>query len=83
MIICNRTPEQARRDFASGQLSSATLLRVPMSASSWTVRLSGGKGGAGMLLSVRTLETEQFDSLDAAVAALERMGFAVEQLKLG
>jgi hypothetical protein len=83
MIICNRTPEQARRDLASGQLSSVTLLRVPMSASAWTVRLSGGKGGAGMLLSVRTLETEQFASLDAAVAALEKMGFAVEQLKLG
>ena len=82
MIICNRTPEQARRDLASGQLSSATLLRVPMSASSWTVRLSGSKGGAGMLLSVQTLEAEQFASLDAAVAALERMGFAVEQLKL-
>ncbi|MFL6706590.1 MAG: hypothetical protein ACJ8HI_00105 [Massilia sp.] len=83
MIICNRTPEQARRDLAAGQLSSATLLRVPMSAASWSVRLSGSKGGSGMLLSLQTLEAEQFASLDAAVAALERIGFAVEQLKLG
>lgn len=83
MIICNRTPEQARRDVASGQLTTATLLRVPMSASTWNVRLSGSKGGAGMLLSLHTLEAEQFTSLDAAVAALERMGFVVEQLKLG
>jgi hypothetical protein len=83
MIICNRTPDQARRDLASGQLSTATLLRVPMSASSWTVRLSGSKGGAGMLLSVQTLEAAQFDSLDALVAALESVGFVVDQLKLG
>jgi hypothetical protein len=82
MIECNRTIEQARRDRAAGRLSSATLLRVPMSASSWSVRLSGGKGDAGMLLSLHTLEAEQFSSLDAAVAALEKIGFAVEQLKL-
>jgi hypothetical protein len=82
MTICNRTPEQARRDVASGQLTSATLLRLPMSANGWTVRLSGAKGGAGMLLSLQTLEAACFTSLDAAVAALEQMGFTVDQLKL-
>lgn len=82
MIECNRTMEQAKRDFASGRLSGATLLRVPMSASEWTVRLFGAKGDAGVLLAVQTLQPWCFTSLDQAVAALDQIGFSFSQLKV-
>ena len=81
MIECNRTMEQARRDFAAGRLRTAALVRVPMSAA-WTVRLSGAQGDAGMLLSIHNLEPEVFASLDKAVQALEHIGFSFTQLKL-
>ena len=82
MIECNRTMEQARRDYAAGRLSAVMLLRVPMSKSDWTVRLSGAKGDAGMLLEVQTLQAQVFRSLDKAVQAIEQIGFSVEQLKV-
>lgn len=82
MIECNRTMEQARRDFSQGRLGGAALIRVPMSRSSWTVRLTGAKGDAGMLLDVKTLETHVFDTLDDAAQALEQIGFRFDQLKV-
>ena len=82
MVECNRTMEQARRDVAAGRLQGAVLLRVPMSAADWTVRLLGAKGDAGMLLDVKTLEPQVFSSLDAAVRALEQIGFGFTQLKM-
>ncbi len=82
IIECNRTMEQARRDFASGRVTGAVLLRVPMTASSWTVRLAGSRGDAGMLLDVRDLAPQVFSSLDLAVQALEQIGFAFNQLKV-
>jgi hypothetical protein len=81
MIECNRTMEQARRDFASGRLTGATLIRVPMSASEWMIRLYGAKGDAGMLLAVQTLQPCCFASLDNAVKALDQIGFSFSQLK--
>jgi hypothetical protein len=78
---CNRTMEQARRDFAAGRLSGVMLVRVPMTASDWTVRLAGAKGDAGMLLEVKTLAPQVFGSLDQAVRAIEQIGFACTQLK--
>ncbi|MEO7496531.1 MAG: hypothetical protein ABIT83_10975 [Massilia sp.] len=80
MIECNRTMEQARRDFAAGRLKSAALLRVPMRQCEWTLRLAGAKGDAGMLLEVKTLGSQVFTSLDAAVAAIEEIGFSFSQL---
>lgn len=74
--------EQARRDFAAGRLNGALFIRVPMSGSDWTVRLNGAKGDAGMLLDVKTLEPQVFRSLDAAVQALEKIGFSFSQLKM-
>ena len=82
MIECNRTIEQARRDVAAGRLTAATLLRVPMMHAAWTIRLTGAKADTGMLLSVQTLEPQVFGQLDEAVAALEQIGFTVDQLKL-
>ncbi|PWF47931.1 hypothetical protein C7C56_013270 [Massilia glaciei] len=74
--------EQAKRDFSAGRLTSAMLVRVPMSANAWTVRLSGIKGDSGMLLEVQTLDTRVFTSLDGAVRALEEIGFSFTQLKV-
>jgi hypothetical protein len=74
--------EQAKRDFASGKLTGATLLRVPMSASEWAVRLFGAMGDAGMLLEVQTLQPWCFTSLDKAVSALDQIGFSFSQLKV-
>ena len=82
MIECNRTMEQARRDFAAGRLTQAALVRVPMSRTEWTLRLVGSKGEAGMLLEVQTLAPQVFSRLDAAVQALEQVGFEVAQLKV-
>jgi hypothetical protein len=79
---CNRTMEQARRDYAGGRITGATLLRVPMTASEWTVRLAGARGDAGMLLDVKNLAPQVFASLDQAVQALEQIGFAFTQLKV-
>lgn len=81
MIECNRTMDQARRDFASGRITTFMLIRVPMTRSDWTVRLSGAKGDAGMLLEVQTLAPKIFASLDKAVLALEQIGFTPSQLK--
>lgn len=81
-IACNRTMEQARRDFASGKLSGVLLVRVPMTASDWTVRLAGAKGDCGMLLDVKTLAPHVFNSLDKAVLAIEQVGFSFTQLKV-
>lgn len=78
---CNRTMEQARRDYAAGRLSGVMLVRVPMTAGDWTVRLAGAKGDAGMLLEVKTLAPQVFGSLDQAVQAIEQIGFALTQLK--
>ena len=82
MIECNRTMEQARRDFLAGRLHSALFIRVPMTPADWTVRLFGAKGDAGSLLDVKTLEPQVFTSLDKAVMALEKIGFSFSQLKL-
>ncbi len=81
MVECNRTMEQARRDFSAGRLTAFMLVRVPMTRSDWTVRLSGAKGDAGMLLEVQTLSPWVFSSLDKAVQAIEQIGFLPSQLK--
>jgi uncharacterized protein (DUF3820 family) len=82
MIECNRTMDQARRDFSLGRLSGAVIVRVPMSKTDWMVRLNGAKGEAGMLLEVQTLGTRIFDSLDSAAQAIEQIGFSFNQLKV-
>lgn len=81
MIETNRTMEQARRDFAQGRLSGAVFVRVPMSASQWSVRLSGARGDTGMLLDVKDLQPQVFTTLDSAARALEQIGFSFDQLK--
>lgn len=82
MIECNRTMEQATRDFLAGRLNTAVFIRVPMTRNDWTVRLVGAKGDAGALLDLKTFEPEVFVSLDKAVQALEKIGFSFSQLKM-
>lgn len=81
MVECNRTMTQAKRDFSAGLLTEAVLLRVPMSRTEWTVRLSGAKGDTGMLLDAQTLGPQVFSSLDRAVQALDQIGVSFSQLK--
>lgn len=82
MTECNRTMDQAKRDFAAGRINGAVLVRVPMSKSDWMVRLHGAKGDAGMLLEVRTLGPNIFATVDGAVQAIEQIGFSFDQLKV-
>lgn len=82
MIECNRTMEQAKRDFLAGRLNTAVFIRVPMTRNDWTVRLVGAKGDAGALLDLKTFEPVVFVSLDKAVQALEKIGFSFSQLKM-
>ncbi len=81
MVECNRTMDQARRDFSAGRITTFMLVRVPMTRSDWTVRLSGARGDAGMLLEIQTLSPWVFASLDKAVQAIEQIGFSPSQLK--
>lgn len=81
-IACNRTMEQARRDFAAGKLSGVLLVRVPMTSGNWTVHLAGAKGDCGMLLEIKTLAPQVFASVDLAVQAIEQIGFTFTQLKM-
>lgn len=82
MIESNRTMEQARRDFSSGRLTKAMLVRVPMSGTEWTIQVFGAKGDAGTLLEVKTLQPRIFANLDQAVQALEEIGLTFTQLKV-
>jgi hypothetical protein len=82
MIECNRTMDQARRDFSLGLLTGAVLLRVPMSKTEWTLRLSGKRGDTGMLLDVQTLQARIFANLDSAAKAIEEIGFSFDQLRV-
>ncbi len=82
MVECNRTMDQARRDFAAGRVTAALLLRVPMQQGQWSIRLSGARGDSGMLLGVHDLQPRVFTSLDSAVQAIEEIGFSFTQLKV-
>ena len=82
MVECNRTMEQARRDYAHGLLAGVAIVRVPMSRHDWNVRLTGKRGDNGMLLDVQTLHPMVFDKLDQAVKAIEQIGFRCDQLRI-
>jgi hypothetical protein len=83
MSPCNRTLDQARRDFAAGVLKKAAVLRTPMQRAEWTIHLAGRKGDAGQLLDSATLAPRVFKTLDSAARALEEIGFAVTSLNIG
>jgi hypothetical protein len=79
MIGLAITTPQAKRDFEIGYLNTFHLEKTPM-AETWQVFLGSGNG-AGWLVSQRDkTNPRQFKTIDAAVSALEDIGFKVEFL---
>lgn len=71
--------ELAKRDFQLGHIDSFQIERAVMTEG-WTIRLVDG-ANFGPLTTARELSRPRvFKSLDAAVAALEEIGFSVEWL---
>lgn len=70
----------AKRDFEIGYLSSYRLERFPMHDDVWVVQLKGGSA-MGALVDARSKSPRKFKSLDAAVAAVEAIGFKVSVLE--
>lgn len=66
----------AKRDFEAGHLNVFRIERSPL-GHGWQIHL-----GAGMspLVDARKNEPRTFKTLDAAVAALEEIGFKVDSL---
>jgi hypothetical protein len=74
------TVAQAKRDFEIGYLTDFSLERFALDAGAeWSVRLAGGSA-RGVLVDARNKEPRTFRSLDAAIAAIESIGFRVEGL---
>jgi hypothetical protein len=81
MIGLAITTPQAKRDFEIGYLNTFHLEKTPM-AETWQVWLGAGNG-AGWLVSQRDkTNPRQFKTIDAAVSALEEIGFKVHYLGL-
>ena len=82
MIGLAITTPQAKRDFDIGYLNTFHLEKTPM-FEMWQVWLGTGNG-AGWLVSQRDkTNPRQFKTIDAAVSALEEIGFKVHYLGLG
>ncbi|AOJ44301.1 hypothetical protein WJ28_11705 [Burkholderia thailandensis] len=74
------TMAQAKRDFGIGYLTGFQFERLALASDVWLVRLAGGTA-RGALVDARSRSPRQFKSLDAAVAAVEQIGFRVDGLK--
>ena len=77
--MSDSTMAQAKRDFEIGYLTAARLKRWPLMGSGWFVWLGEGMG-AGWLADARTKQPREFKSADAAISALEQIGFEVNEL---
>lgn len=73
------TMAQAKRDFEIGYLSGFTFWRSVAEGQPWTVGLRGGTA-SGHLVDARTKTTREFKTLDAAVRAVEEIGFECKAL---
>jgi hypothetical protein len=79
LIAPSITTPQAKRDFELGHLTKWHIERAPM-AETWQVWLGVGNG-AGWLVSQRDkANPRQFKTIDAAVAAIQEIGFMVGYL---
>lgn len=76
------TTAQAKRDFSIGYLTDYHIQRFPMSTD-WTIYFKISGNGSGYLVDARKKEPRHFKTLDAAVSALEEVGFKVEGLFMG
>ena len=74
------TMDQAKRDHQLGYLVGYEFHRQPIDRSGWSVLLSDGTN-TGMLADARTKTTRVFKTLDAAVSAVEQIGFSVDLLR--
>lgn len=77
------TMQDAKRDFERGLLRSACLVALPM-ASGWSVSIRStlGMDGCGCLLDARKREPRQFKTADAAIRAVQEIGFEVVKLEV-
>ena len=73
------TMEQAKRDFTLGYLTKYEIHRQPLDSAGWSVVLSDGSN-RGALVDARTRSPRVFKTLDAAVSAVEQVGFSVDML---
>lgn len=78
-MIDSWTMDLAKRDFSIGYLESFYIERALLSLG-WHVMLKGGTN-RGPLVDAREKKARLFKSLDAAIAALEQIGFKVETLR--
>lgn len=78
-MIDSWTMDLAKRDFSIGYLESFQIDRALL-ANGWNVRLKGGTN-RGPLVDAREKKPRVFKTLDAAVVALEQIGFKVESLR--
>lgn len=76
------TMAQAKRDFEMGYLADYHIQRVIL-GSGWWVWLKSDGMAAGPLVDARTKKAREFKTLDAAVSAIESVGFKVEGLLRG
>lgn len=75
----NRTMSVAKHDFSIGHIKNFEIVRPFFDNSCWSVSLGAGLT-QGMLVDTRTKEPRQFKTLDAAVRAVEEVGFQVTRL---
>lgn len=77
------TMQDAKRDFERRLLRSACLVALPM-ASGWSVSIRStlGMDGCGWLLDARKREPRQFKTADAAIRAVQEIGFEVVKLEV-
>lgn len=78
-MIDSWTMDLAKRDFQIGYLESFHIDRASMTTG-WHVFLKGGTN-RGPLVDAREKKPRLFKTLDAAVIALEKIGFKVDSLR--
>ena len=80
--LASWTMAQAKREFSMCSLKAYRLERHGIS-SGWYVIFKETDGLAGPLVNARENSPRLFKTLDAAVVALEQVGFVVEMLAKG
>lgn len=76
------TMAEAKRDRSNGFLTMYQVKRWSSRGTGWFVWLGTGNA-AGWLEEARHREPREFKTLDAAVQALEQIGFSVDSLTPG
>ena len=77
------TMAQAKRDFERGFLKGVEVRHWEIAGGVWTVMLESMGGSIGFLVDARTKRTREFKTVDAAVRAIQSMGFKIKTLVVG